>query len=74
MNKSAKELFEELDYRKSVCNDGIWFDNSDGENEGDAIHFHNDKYIELLGDFEIIELDLLKAINKQIEELGWNNE
>ena len=70
----AKEMFEELDYRIEICNDGIWYDNSDGENDGDAINFNNDKYIQLIGDFEIVELDLLKAINKQVEELGWNKE
>ena len=71
---SAKEMFEELGYNIEICNDGIWYDNSDGENEGDAINFNNDKYIQLIGDFEIVELDLLKAINKQIEELGWESE
>lgn len=70
---SAREMFEELDYRFEEFNDGIWYNNSDGENQGDAINFNVNKYIQLIGDFEIMELDLLQAINKQIEELGWND-
>lgn len=68
---TAKEMFEKLGYIRQVCNDGIWYDNSDGENEGDAINFNIRGHIQLIGDFEIVELDLLKAINKQVEELGW---
>ena len=68
---SAKEMFEELGYVYDLCSDGIWYDNSDGENDGQAINFNKNKYIQLIGDFEIMELDLLQAINKQVEELGW---
>lgn len=71
MVMTAEEMFKELDYRKETLDDGIWYDNSDGENQGNAINFNNKKYIQLLGDFEILELDLLKAINKQVEELRW---
>ena len=74
MNKSAREMFEKLDYRFEQFDDGIWYDNSDGENQGNAINFNVNKYIQLIGDFEIMELDLLQAINQQCKELGWLDE
>ena len=74
MNKNAREIFEELDYRFEQFDDGIWYDNSDGENQGNAINFNVNKYIQLIGDFEIMELDLLQAINQMCKELGWLDE
>lgn len=76
MNKSAKEMFEELGYE------------IDTTRETENHLFYVSKYaiidFDLLrGDFykynqsgfrSPIDMKLLKAINKQVEELGWNNE
>lgn len=82
MNKSAKEMFEELGYK---------YDYIQNKNSEDTITYHKDnlhiqfnlisKLIVLQNDTSyiyygtatfFINKDLLKAINKQIEELGWN--
>lgn len=74
MNKSAKEMFEELGYKREHhiayikytkdtaliddCTDFVFFEQ---ETEEIEVRFN-------------IDMPLLKAINKQIEELGWNDE
>ena len=82
MNKSAKEMFEELGYE---------YDYIQNKNSEDTITYHKDnlhiqfnlisKLIVFQNDTSyiyygiatfFINKDLLKAINKQIEELGWN--
>lgn len=66
---SAKEMFKKLGYEYS--NNGIqicYF--NDIENE--YIWFYLEtKTIEIQFD---IYIEILQAINKQIEELGWNND
>lgn len=66
---TAKEMFEKLGY--------------DLQFDCPYLQYHNletDSYIWFYGETETIEIqfditmDLLKAINKQIEELGWDNE
>lgn len=67
---SAKEMFEELGYEvreetSSIDTIKCYF-NRDVPHH---IYFDNDRTIDV-GDI-IISLDLLQAINKQVEELGW---
>ena len=88
--KSAKEMFEELGYKltfyhtkpKEVeCYQFIYECN---ENSPRRIEFRKDNlgtclYISYEGLFEGIyhnrlPFKILNAINKQVEELGWNNE
>lgn len=64
---SAKELFEKLGY-KQTRNDNYSTCYSN-EEEDYYIYFYNySKKLKVLHDISIQEL---KAINKQIEELGW---
>ena len=65
---SAKEMFEELGY-KQINNDNYSTCYSN-EEENYYIYFYNYwKKIEVLHD---ITMKQLQAINKQVEELGWN--
>lgn len=79
---SARELFEKLGfYVHGECEEVIWYKEKKGEFLRN-VRFNNEfKIIDLwlinrLGErVDInISIDLLQAINKQIEELGWNNE
>ena len=81
--KSARELFEELGYRYSE-NDYfiIYIGNEDIKPVEYKIAFSKEyNSLELMPTingkehyFTRIDKKLLKAINKQIEELGWNLE
>lgn len=65
--KSAKELFEELGFDLVETTSYMVY----YYNEEDEIYiwfYNNSKTIEIVNDFT---LDILKAINKQAEELGW---
>lgn len=85
MNKSAKEMFEELGYNEMYQNKHYMFYVKDlvdtPEYERDSIHlefnFDTKTFNKTYGDdnsvYEIT-LEELQAINKQIEELGWFNE
>lgn len=77
-DKTAKEMFEELGlFEKTTLNDGtfrygddicyttIWFKSINN------IHINWLRMGKIDEDYFI---KLYKAINKQIEELGWNNE
>ena len=70
---SAEEMFEELGYQ--FCPNEEHFSLSaivvyrKGLN---SIYFDFDKKIDI--GCVIVDMKLLKAINKQVEELGWNNE
>lgn len=67
---TAKELFEELGYEVDYKNDySLRYHNEENDY---YIYFYNySKKIEVLHD---ITLQELKAINKQVEELGWLDE
>ena len=72
---TAKEMFEQLGYIERPNNE---YD-TDAELIYDtqkrfyhSIYFDKDKTIDISS--STITLDLLKAINKQIEELGWLDE
>lgn len=99
MNKTAKEMFEELGYKilTEETSQDIprisWGRGLDTRFEiiykidKELVLFYKDKSIATVqygsGDdddrihylsYGNTEINLLKAINKQIEELGWNNE
>lgn len=76
---SAKEMFEKLGF-KCTSNDEQFISYSifDDINRNYTIIFRLlDKDIHIIdniGWYEYLKIDVLKAINKQVEELGWNNE
>ena len=83
MSKSAKEMFEELGYKYSEDNYFIsYIGNEDIKPVQYQIVFSKEyKSIETIPTwngqehyFTRIDMKLLKVINKQVEELGWNNE
>ena len=71
---SAEEMFEELGYE--YFNNGLRISYNNFEKECKLIEFQLDKKKMILADDseEIVELSIqeIKAINKQVEELGWN--
>lgn len=71
---SAKEMFEKLGYE--YFNNGLRISYSNFEKECKLIEFQLNKKKMILADDseEIVELSIqeIKAINKQVEELGWN--
>ena len=83
---TAKELFEELGYKKEIDNKiHITYYNGNFENEQKCdkqitFDLESKSFIAYspyeLNDYEdcsiFINIDELQAINKQIEELGWN--
>lgn len=68
--KSARELFEKLGY-DLVETTPYMVCYYNEENEIYIWFYTNTKTIEIVNEFT---LDILKAINKQVEELGWNKE
>lgn len=67
---SAKEMFKELGYGKFTGTDTKWQDYIEYQNGSKYIWFYFDtKTIEIRFDFDV---KILQAINKQVEELGWN--
>lgn len=69
---SAKEIFEKLGYKQNKISNIINYTN---ENERNVIQFTadctgNSIYINLHG--SAISMEEYRAINKQVEELGWN--
>lgn len=73
---SAKEMFKKLGYEQFNYSNGIRY--TDGNTEQN-IEFENDGFINIYNtcynreqDIEILTVEELQAINKQIEELGWN--
>ena len=72
---SAKEMFEKLGYGDYFYN-GLRITYSNFDKECKMIEFDLEKKQLILADDseEVFELSLeeLQAINKQVEELGWN--
>ena len=77
--KSAKEMFEELGYEYNECYfeqklDEITY-SKDGKYTPQIMFNLNHKVVEVYrqeNKSSTFDMKLLKAINKQIEELGWN--
>ena len=74
---SAKEMFEELGYEKYKYSNGIRYTNSQTEQN---IEFENGGFINVYdttpnkpNDIEVLIVEEIQVINKQIEELGWND-
>ena len=65
--KSARELFEELGYNL-VENAPYMMYYYNEENEVHIWFYNNSKTIEIVNEFT---LDILQAINQQVNELGW---
>lgn len=80
--KTAKEMFEELGYERRFCDeDIISYENKKDWRYDKNIDFYlEDKIIKSFqitvgGRFELaMTPQELKAINKQVEELGWFDE
>lgn len=74
MNKSAKEMFEISGWQYNTYEDEIYYLKWSNDNTfpvKNEIDFKNSK--ELFIDASVT-LEELKAINKQVEELGWLDE
>ena len=73
--KTAKDMFEELGFEQKINNENVLMYVRDLQEDyrisvifwlgWERIHFRNNYDEEL-------SMKLLKAINKQVEELGWN--
>lgn len=72
--KSARELFEELGYTKLEQHDDIsnYIKYISNDEDFDFITFYCDDKTFCIGEYVLCNFKLLQAINKQIEELGWN--
>lgn len=75
---SAKEMFEQLDFKWKETKDVIEYSKSSFKHftflQKEKIIFYKDDYFRqfyLDGVFNINE-NLLQAVNKQVEELNWN--
>ena len=65
----AKEMFKKLGWQEREETSSTYCIKSYRKHEH-IIYFDYDKQIDIGA--IMIDLDLLKAINKQVEELGWN--
>lgn len=72
---TAKEIFEKLGYKK-ICDDANYIIYNCGEvfeirfykpQQNFSVYYEEEIY-------NTIDIEELQAINKQIEELGWNKE
>lgn len=70
-NKSAKEMFEELGYLKSTTNNLIEYQNEYRDEEY-VDFYRKEKYYNC--GLYLVDMPLHKAIQKQLEELGWLDE
>ena len=77
---SAKEMFEELGYSGDKSYKSIRYSKYVGDNlyqidiDSEYKYINKRKYTTVFSDSEVddISFEELKAINKQVEELGWN--
>lgn len=72
---SAKEMFKQLDFNNTLKNQCLLLYERYSENSSgfysEVINSHlNDKTLSIIN-VEEVTMPLLRAINKQIEELGW---
>lgn len=85
MNKSARELFEELGYKMDneweEYGDLYYYIDVSGRKRAVEIWFdlREKKFAKCIDDFcegdaRCIDMQELQAINKQVEELGWLDE
>lgn len=75
--KSAKELFEELGYEQKINDKNVLMYVRDLPEDYliSVIFWLGWERINIRNNYdEELSMKLLKAINKQVEELGWNDE
>lgn len=72
-DKSAKELFKELGYEMYELFDdtGHYIEYYKPEEECDSITFYLDSKTFCIGEYCLCDMRILKAINKQVLEMGW---
>lgn len=69
---TARDMFEELGYKKNVENGKITYSQDFGSGYFEIIFDLSENEIEIETNMEVvIENDLLPAINQQCKELGW---
>ena len=73
---TAKEMFEKLgfEYKKSDFSITYYKEFRDYDDETYILDIDFRLFEKKISNDFSIDMDLLKAINKQIEELGWDNE
>lgn len=81
---SAKEMFEKLDYELVFENKAVLRYRKNKKLDVEFWKVYEKvtgekmrKYIKISSVYDLpyfVSVDLLQAINKQVEELGWNNE
>ena len=72
---TASEIFEELGYKRNVEDNKITYSQKFGYETFEIMFDLSEKEINIDTDMEVkIEEDILKAIDKQAEELGWIDE
>lgn len=73
---SAREMFEELgfEYKKSDFSISYYKEFRDYDDETYILDIDFRLFEKKISNDFSIDMPLLKAINKQVEELGWNNE
>lgn len=68
---SAREMFEKLGYIRYEEHDDTGDYIKYYNEEYDIINFYCDSKTFFIGEYCLCGMKLLKAINKQVEELGW---
>lgn len=72
---TASEMFEELGYKRNVEDNKITYLQKFGYETFEIMFDLSEKEINIDTDMEVkIEEDILQAIDKQVEELGWLDE
>lgn len=72
---TASEIFEELGYKRNVEDNKITYSQKFGYETFEIMFDLSEKEINIDTDMEVkIEEDILQAIDKQAEELGWLDE
>lgn len=76
MNKSAKEMFEQLGYKQIRNSEEFIEYEKNGRNISFELETHTFAGVHVWLDYQAILIDMkeLQAINKQVEELGWLDE
>lgn len=72
---TAREMFEELGYKKDEYSKCICYYNPNEVNDEIVFYLENRTFNrDYYGHGNAIDMPVLKAINKQVEELGWLDE
>jgi hypothetical protein len=77
LSKNAEEMFKDLKYKKVLRGENriTYVQDIDELVDKEVIFFFESKsflvQFDLTGESTLVDMELLKAINKQIEELKW---